>query len=53
MFQGFGHTAIWVRDMEKSLHFYCDILGGKKAFFDGSGRQTLDSICGACRWRFH
>ena len=32
MYQGYGHTAIWVRDMEKSLHFYLDILGFKKAF---------------------
>ncbi len=29
---GIGHLALWVSDMEKSLHFYCDILGFKKAF---------------------
>ena len=43
MFQGFGHTAIWVKDMEKSLHFYLDILGCKKAFsmpLDGPGTGT-------------
>ena len=32
MMKGFGHTAIWVKDMEKSLHFYLDILGCKRAF---------------------
>lgn len=32
MMKGFGHTAIWVKDMEKSLHFYLDILGCKWAF---------------------
>lgn len=30
--QGLGHTAYMVRDMEKALHFYCDILGFKKIF---------------------
>ena len=28
----FGHLAFNVSDMEKSLHFYCDILGLEKAF---------------------
>ena len=28
----FGHLAFNVADMERSLHFYCDILGLKKAF---------------------
>ena len=32
MIKGIGHVAFKVTDMEKSLHFYCDILGGKKAF---------------------
>jgi catechol 2,3-dioxygenase-like lactoylglutathione lyase family enzyme len=27
-----AHNAIKVTDMGKSLHFYCDILGAKKAF---------------------
>lgn len=28
----FGHTAFNVKDMEQSLHFYCDLLGLEKAF---------------------
>jgi len=32
MIKGIHHTAFTVRDMEKSLNFYCDILGFKKAF---------------------
>jgi lactoylglutathione lyase len=29
---GIGHLALWVGDMEKSLHFYCGILGFERAF---------------------
>ncbi|MBS4223304.1 VOC family protein [Lederbergia citrea] len=32
MIKGIGHLAFTVEDMEKSLHFYCDILGFKKLF---------------------
>ncbi len=32
MIKGIGHIALKVEDMEKSLHFYCDILGFKHAF---------------------
>ena len=32
MIKGIAHNALKVADMEKSLHFYCDILGLKKAF---------------------
>ena len=32
MITSIGHAAVWVSDMEKSLHFYCDILGCRKAF---------------------
>ena len=28
----FGHLAFNVSDMERALHFYCDILGLEKAF---------------------
>jgi catechol-2,3-dioxygenase len=27
-----GHIALTVQDMDKSLRFYCDILGFEKAF---------------------
>ena len=26
---GIGHMSYTVMDMDKSLHFYCDLLGGK------------------------
>ena len=28
----FGHLAFNVSDMDRALHFYCDILGLEKAF---------------------
>ncbi|OBZ12613.1 MULTISPECIES: VOC family protein [Bacillales] len=32
MLKGNAHVAFVVSDMEKSLHFYCDVLGFEKAF---------------------
>ncbi|MEK3888316.1 VOC family protein [Bacillus sp. FSL K6-3431] len=32
MIKGIGHLAFTVDDMDKSLHFYCEILGFKKLF---------------------
>ncbi|GAA0845406.1 VOC family protein [Bifidobacterium pullorum subsp. gallinarum] len=32
MIKGIAHLAFDVADMEKSLHFYCDILGFTRAF---------------------
>jgi Lactoylglutathione lyase and related lyases len=32
MIKGIGHTAYNVSDMEKSLHFYCDMLGFRHLF---------------------
>jgi lactoylglutathione lyase len=32
MIKGLGHIALTVQDMDKSLRFYCDILGFEKAF---------------------
>ncbi|CAM2864028.1 VOC family protein [Paenibacillus sediminis] len=32
MIRGIGHVAFDVSDMDKSLHFYCDVLGFTKAF---------------------
>lgn len=32
MITGIGHAAFGVRDIEQSLHFYCDILGFQRAF---------------------
>lgn len=32
MVKGIGHIALTVEDMKKSLHFYCDVLGFKRAF---------------------
>lgn len=29
---GIAHTAFFVEDVERSLHFYCEILGFKKLF---------------------
>ncbi|MFC0472998.1 VOC family protein [Halalkalibacter kiskunsagensis] len=32
MIKGLGHIALTVQDMEKSLHFYCTVLGFERAF---------------------
>ncbi|MDB5053226.1 MAG: Glyoxalase/bleomycin resistance protein/dioxygenase [Bacilli bacterium] len=32
MIKGIGHLALTVEDMEKSLQFYCNVLGFEKAF---------------------
>jgi catechol 2,3-dioxygenase-like lactoylglutathione lyase family enzyme len=32
MIKGVAHNAFKVKDMERSLHFYCDVIGLKKAF---------------------
>lgn len=32
MIKGIAHIALNVKDMEKSVHFYCDILGFPPAF---------------------
>ncbi|WP_077624523.1 VOC family protein [Sediminibacillus massiliensis] len=32
MIKGIGHIALKVEDMERSLHFYCDVLQFTKAF---------------------
>ena len=45
MIKGIGHVAFKVTDMEKSLHFYCDILGGKKAFsMDRDGKPWIQYV---------
>ncbi|MFD2114269.1 VOC family protein [Paenibacillus yanchengensis] len=32
MIKGIGHVAFVVKDMEQSLHFYCQVLGFEKMF---------------------
>jgi catechol 2,3-dioxygenase-like lactoylglutathione lyase family enzyme len=32
MIKGLAHNAFKVKDMERSLHFYCDVIGLEKAF---------------------
>lgn len=32
MIKGIGHIALKVENMEKSLHFYCDLIGFEHAF---------------------
>ncbi len=32
MIKGIGHLAFRIADLERSLHFYCDILGFQEAF---------------------
>lgn len=43
MIKGIGHAAFVVKDREKSLHFYCDILGFEKIFElnNSNGEPTL------------
>jgi catechol 2,3-dioxygenase-like lactoylglutathione lyase family enzyme len=49
MIKGIGHTAYFVENMEASLHFYCEVLGLKKAFEfprdDGSPWIIYIQVC--------
>jgi len=49
MITGIGHAAFIVNDMEKSLEFYCGVLGFTKAFElfrdDGSNYIVYVKIC--------
>ncbi len=43
--KGFGHLALNVRDMEKSIDFYTRVLGGKYAFsFQRDGKPWIEYI---------
>lgn len=46
MIKGIAHTAYNVADMEKSLAFYCDVLGFKKAFSirDDQGKPWIEYV---------
>ncbi len=46
MIKGFGHIAFAVINMEKSLDFYCNILGLEKAFEmkDKDGNPWINNI---------
>lgn len=46
MIKGIGHLAFDVADMERSLHFYCGVLGFKKAFSieDDQGNPWIEYI---------
>jgi len=46
MYRKIGHVAFKVTDMERSLHFYCDILGGKRAFSmnDQEGNPWIEYV---------
>ena len=45
MIKRIGHVAFKVTDMERSLKFYCDILGGKKAFsMDQDGKPWIEYV---------
>ena len=48
MIHGIHHTAISCTDIDRSVHFYRDLLGFEEVFsFDwGVGTQTLDNITG-------
>ena len=42
MIKGIGHVAFYVKDMEKTMAFYLNTLGFRKAFdcFSGVSRAT-------------
>ncbi|ADU31997.1 VOC family protein [Evansella cellulosilytica] len=46
MIKGIGHLALTVQNMEKSLHFYCDLLGFQRAFDipDDKGNPWIEYI---------
>lgn len=45
MILGIGHTAYRVRDLDRSLHFYCDLLGLRRAFdLDRDGKPWITFV---------
>jgi lactoylglutathione lyase len=46
MIKRIGHLALKVKDMEQSIHFYCNILGFQRAFElrDKEGRPWIEYI---------
>jgi catechol 2,3-dioxygenase-like lactoylglutathione lyase family enzyme len=45
MITGIGHAAFRVRDLEQSLHFYCDLLGMERAFnIDRDGKPWITFV---------
>lgn len=46
MIRGIFHTAVTVRDMEKTLWFYCNLLGGRHIFTiqHPDGRKHIESV---------
>ena len=46
MIKGIGHLALTVKDMEKSLQFYCETLGFERAFdiLDDEGNPWIEYI---------
>lgn len=46
MIKRIGHIALTVEDMDKSLHFYCNILGFQRAFelHDNEDRPWIEYI---------
>jgi lactoylglutathione lyase len=42
---GIGHAAFRVRDLDASLHFYCDLLGLERAFdIDRDGKPWITFV---------
>jgi catechol 2,3-dioxygenase-like lactoylglutathione lyase family enzyme len=45
MITGIGHAAFRVRDLERSIHFYCDLLGMQRAFdIDRDGKPWITFV---------
>jgi catechol 2,3-dioxygenase-like lactoylglutathione lyase family enzyme len=45
MITGIGHAAFRVRDLARSLHFYCDLLGMERAFdIDRDGKPWITFV---------
>ncbi len=45
MITGIGHAAFRVRDLEQSLHFYCELLGLRRAFdMDRDGKPWITFV---------
>lgn len=46
MIKRIGHIALTVEDMDKSLHFYCNVLGFQRAFDlkDDEGQPWIEYI---------
>jgi catechol 2,3-dioxygenase-like lactoylglutathione lyase family enzyme len=50
MIKGVAHTAFTVKDMERSLEFYCDLIRAKTSIFSAGLKTQMEIELNLCKW---